>query len=114
MITGEVDVQGTPWNPATWWAASSTPDGLERRPVERRDLDRVGLGEPRRLGHLAVGHRPLGHLALGRRSLGHLPLGHLALGHLTVGHRPLGHLALGRHRMVRRQLELTRNDSIRK
>ena len=23
-ITGEVDVQGDPWNPAAWWAASST------------------------------------------------------------------------------------------
>jgi serine protease AprX len=24
VISGEVDVQGMPWNPATWWAASST------------------------------------------------------------------------------------------
>ena len=80
-LTGEVDVQGDPWNPATWWAASSTLHRLERRRVERRDLDRIVVGEHRRLGHLALGHGSLGHLTVGRRTVGHVALGHLALGH---------------------------------
>ena len=101
VISGEVDLQGMPWDPATWWAASSTLtawDGGRWNGADWTGSDWSAAGgwdtarwDTARWDTARWDTRPLGHR----------PVGHGSVGHGSVGHRPLG-----RHRLGRGQLEL--------